>query len=136
MLGQTAVRWVVVLEGINDIGTDRDPAGGGIVDRIELADRQIVARAHAHGLKVYGATILPFVGAGYASPAKDRNRGRVNAWIRTAGVFDAVIDLDAATRDPDHPDRLLPAYDSDHLHPNDAGYRHVAEAVDAKLFDR
>ena len=135
VLGQTAVRYVVLLEGINDLGTDPDPAGGGIVSRLQLADRQIVDRAHAHGVKVFAATILPFVGAAYAGPAKERNRVAVNQWIRTAGAFDAVIDLDAVTRDPAHPDHLSPALDSDdHLHPNDAGYGRMADAIDLGLF--
>jgi lysophospholipase L1-like esterase len=137
VIAQTSVRWVVLLEGINDIGTDRDAAAGDIVHRLELADTQIVTRCHTHGIKVYGATILPFVGAVYASPEKERNRQAVNQWMRTSGTFDAVVDLEAATRDPQQPDHLSAACDSgDHLHPADAGYRVMGEAVDLKLFAR
>jgi lysophospholipase L1-like esterase len=99
---------------------------------------QFVARAHLHGIRVLGGTLLPFEGAlhdtpqrNYWTPAKEKLRQAVNQWIRTSGVFDGIIDFDAALRDPAHPGRLSPAYDAgDHLHPNDAGDKALAEAVD------
>jgi lysophospholipase L1-like esterase len=97
-----------------------------------------VARAHAQGLLIYGATLTPFEGTtfpGYFTPEGEVKRQAVNRFIRTSGVYDAVIDFDAAVRDPAHPTRLLPAYDcGDHLHPNDVGYEAMANAVDLKLF--
>jgi lysophospholipase L1-like esterase len=99
---------------------------------------QLIARAHAHGVKLIGATISPFEGVnfpGYHSESKEATRQAVNKWIRTSGSFDGVIDFDAVLRDPDHPSRLLPDFASkDHLHPNDAGYRAMADAIDLSLF--
>jgi len=98
-----------------------------------------VLRAHAAGIKVFGATVLPYTGSDYyhPSPASEQDRLAVNQWIRVAGHFDAVIDFDAATRDPAQPDRLLPAYDcGDHLHPSPQGYRKMGETVSATLFQR
>jgi lysophospholipase L1-like esterase len=130
------VRWLIVAEGVNDIGAARGAEGSSAVARqLEEAYRTIVRRAHAKGLRVYGATILPFGGSFYASPEHEAARQAVNAWIRTAGVFDAVIDLDAALRDPGDPSRLLPAADGgDHLHPNERGYELIAAAVELALF--
>ena len=140
VLAQPGVRWLIVLEGINDIGTrvaaraKGEPAA--TAEDIVAAYEQIIARAHARGLRVYGATILPFEGASnYFTPDGEADRQKVNHWIRTSGRFDAVIDFDAATRDPERPERLAPAVDGgDHLHPSAAGYRVMAEAVDLALF--
>jgi lysophospholipase L1-like esterase len=99
--------------------------------------RQLVTRAHDHGIVVYGATLTPFEAPtpyAYYSAASEARRDSVNAWIRTSGTFDGVIDFDAVTRDPDHPTRFLPAYDGDHLHPNDAGYQAMAASIDLGLF--
>jgi lysophospholipase L1-like esterase len=97
----------------------------------------MVERAHARGIRVYGATILPFGGSFYDSPEHEAARRTVNEWIRTGGAFDAVIDLDAAMRDPANPTHLLPSADTgDHLHPNEEGYRMMAAAIDLDLFAR
>jgi lysophospholipase L1-like esterase len=128
----SGARYVVLLEGINDIGFTLTPA----VDII-AGYENLIAAAHATGLKVFGATLTPFQGSGYYSGAGEAEREAVNHWIRTSGAFDGVIDFDQAVRDPAVPTRLLPAYDSgDHLHPNDAGYRAMADAVNLALFRR
>jgi lysophospholipase L1-like esterase len=101
------------------------------------AYQQIIARAHAHGIRVFGATITPYVGSDYYQPGplSEADRKAVNEWIRAPGRFDAVIDFDLAVRDPQQPDRLLPAYDcGDHLHPSPAGYRAMGESVPVNLF--
>ncbi|MES1201096.1 MAG: SGNH/GDSL hydrolase family protein [Pseudomonadota bacterium] len=141
ILAQAGVRYVIVLEGINDLGTlphDASPQQHtDLVARMIDAYAQMVARAHARGLKIYGATILPYMGTtGYAPTAvNEADRQAVNAWVRAPGHFDAVIDFDAAMRDPAQPDRLNPAYDTgDHLHPNVAGYAAMAAAVPLALF--
>ena len=106
-------------------------------EQIIEGHRQLIRRAHAKGLKIFGCTLTPFEGSfpGYFTPAGEVKRQTVNAWIRTSGEYDAVIDFDEAIRDPANPTRMLPAYDSgDHLHPNDAGYAAMANAVDLKLF--
>ena len=138
VLGQAAVRWLVVLEGVNDIGGARGADASAAVARDQIAAyRQMVERAHARGIRVYGATILPFAGSQYDSPQHEAARRTVNDWIRTGGAFDAVIDLDAALRDPASPTRLSPEADTgDHLHPNETGHRMMAEAVDLSLFTR
>jgi lysophospholipase L1-like esterase len=142
VLSVPGVRWLIVLEGVNDIGTARAArAKGGAsatADDIIHAYEQIIARAHARGILVYGGTIMPFGGFGaYDTTEAEAARQRVNTWIRTSGRFDAVIDFDAATRDPDRPTRLSPAVDGgDHLHPSPAGYRIMAEAIDLGLFVR
>jgi lysophospholipase L1-like esterase len=101
--------------------------------------KQIIDRVHEHGVKIYGATLTPYEGTvfhGYYQPEGETKREAVNAWIRTGGAFDAVIDFNAAVRDPDHPTRIRPDYDvDDHLHPNDAGYRAMGDAVELKLFE-
>jgi lysophospholipase L1-like esterase len=99
--------------------------------------KQLIARAHAKGVKIYGATLTPFGGAGwpYHSSRNEKKREAVNAWIRNGGAFDGVADFDKAIRDPARPDRMLQAYDSgDHLHPNGAGYEAMANAVDLAWF--
>jgi lysophospholipase L1-like esterase len=141
------VTHIVLLEGINDIGFAgakmdgqylADPAETPSAQDIINAYRQLISRAHARGIKVIGATITPCEGVdipGYYSDAKESVRERVNKWIRTSGAFDGIIDFDAVARDPDHPSRLLPKFASkDHLHPNDAGYKAMADSIDLNLF--
>jgi lysophospholipase L1-like esterase len=143
VLAQAGARYLVVLEGVNDLGTlTRDgpvsaQAHAELVGRVIAAYAQIIVRARQHGLRVYGATILPFGQARTYHPdaQNEADRQAVNAWIRAPGHFDGVIDFDAATRDPAQPDQLLPAYDSgDHLHPSPAGYRAMGQAIDLTLF--
>ncbi len=142
VLAQTAVRAVIVLEGVNDLGTltrDQDASPeehAALVSRIEAAYSQMIERAHARAVRVIGATILPYVGSGYyhPGPESEADRQAINAWIREPGHFDGVVDFDKVTRDPQHPERLLPAYDSgDHLHPGPAGYKAMAEAIPLTL---
>jgi lysophospholipase L1-like esterase len=136
LLAQTGATDVVVLEGINDIGMGRAGASP-TADELIAAHRQIVMRAHAHGLKAFGAPLLPFEGAAYFSAEGETKRQAVNAWIRTSGVYDGVIDFERAVADPEQPAQLLPALQrGDHLHPNDAGYTAMADAIDLKLFTR
>ena len=138
VLAQAGVRYLIVLEGINDVGTFGQEAGQAqspheaLVHRIVAVYEQIVLRAHAHGIRVFGGTLTPFTGSTYYKPGliSEADRQAVNRWIRTPGHFDAVIDFDEALRDPARPERLLPAYDSgDHLHPSSAGYRAMATAI-------
>jgi lysophospholipase L1-like esterase len=134
VLATAGVRYMTLMIGINDIGNS--PADHPIPAEDLIAGyRQVIARAHASGIAVYGATLTPFEGAGYYSPAKEGVRQAVNSWIRSSGEFDAVIDFDRVTRDPAQPGRFLPAYDSgDHLHPNDQGYQAMGNAVPLELF--
>jgi lysophospholipase L1-like esterase len=130
VIAQSGVRWLIVLEGINDLGTR-----SATVEELTAAFEQIILRAHAHGIRVYGATIMACEGSPYFTPELEADRQAINQWIRSSGKFDAVIDFDAATRDPQKPSRLAAAADSgDHLHPHDAGYKIMAGAIDLKLF--
>ena len=134
VLEQTGVTHVIVLEGINDIGASRDNPTPTAEDLI-AAHKQLIERAHTRGVRIFGATLTPFEGANYFSPAGEAKRQAVNQWIRTSRAYDGVIDFDEATRDPGHPARFLPQYESgDHLHPSDAGYKAMADAVDLALF--
>jgi lysophospholipase L1-like esterase len=135
---QSGVRWVIVLEGVNDIGGATGPGAAAAVGRdLIVAYRQIIERARARGLRVYGGTITPFGGSFYDDPEREDARQSVNRWIRTSGAFDAVIDFDEAVRDPSNPRRLLPTADSgDHLHPGEEGHRLMAGAIDLGLFGR
>ena len=147
VLSLPGVTHVVLLEGLNDIGFP-----GAKLDNIYLADpataptpqdlidayRQLIARAHARGVKLIGTTLGPCEGVdlpGYYSPSKEALRQVINHWIRTSGSFDAVIDFDAVLRDPDHPSRLLPRFASDdNLHPNDLGYQAMADSINLAIF--
>jgi lysophospholipase L1-like esterase len=144
-LTPAGVRWVILFEGVNDLGglarngevTSQEH--NALVKRVLSAYEQIILRAHAHGLRVFGATITPYTGSDYyhPGPLSEADRQAVNAWIRVTGHFDAVIDFDSVVRDPQHPDRLLPAFDcGDHLHPSPAGYRAMGKAVPLNLFER
>jgi lysophospholipase L1-like esterase len=136
-LDQPGVRDVIVLEGINDIGSSVGPlhSDTGLTPaRVVAGYRDLIAQAHARGVRIFGATLLPYRGAGYYSLAGEAIREAVNAWIRTSGAFNGVIDFDAAMRDPADPLLLNPAYDSgDHLHPNDAGYQAMADAINLDM---
>jgi lysophospholipase L1-like esterase len=145
VLAQAGVRWLIIFEGVNDLG---GLARTGEVSQAEHTTRtrrviaayeQMVARAHAHGIRVIGATITPYVGSDYyhPGPLSEADRQMVNEWIRAPGHFDAVIDFDAVVRDPRQPDRLRSDYDcGDHLHPSPAGYRAIGEAIPLTLFKR
>ena len=143
VIAQPGVRYLAILEGINDIGmlarNGEVPRGehDELVHRIIGAYQQMIVRAYTRDIKVLGATITPFVGSNYyhPGPASEADRQAINKWIRTPGHFDAVIDFDQITRDPAHPECLLPAFDSgDHLHPSPAGYAAMAQAVPLSLF--
>jgi lysophospholipase L1-like esterase len=137
VLAQTGVRFVIVLEGINDVGTS-SVAGDVSAADIIAALRQLAVRAHARRLKIFCATLTPFEGTtipGYFSLDGEMKREAINEFIRTTRMFDGVIDFDKAVRSPSHPTQMLPLYDSgDHLHPNDAGYKAMGDAVDLSLF--
>jgi lysophospholipase L1-like esterase len=138
VLAQAGVKYVIVLEGINDIGMLHTPNLTNYkltAEDLEQGLAQLVARAHEHGIKVFGATITPYKGAGYFTENGEQIRQAVNHWILTSGVFDAAIDFDKAAGDPSSPLTLSPQYDSgDHLHPKDAGYAAMADSIDASLF--
>lgn len=138
VLAQDGARYVIVLEGINDIGRLHKlqaPEDEITTQQMELGMKQIADAAHEHGMKAYGATLTPYGGAGYSSDKGEQIREDINQWIRTSGTFDAVIDFDQITRDPQNPKQFNALYDSgDHLHPNDAGYKAMGEGIDLKLF--
>jgi lysophospholipase L1-like esterase len=134
VLAQPGAAYVVVLEGINDIGMGRANPAPSAADLI-AAQQQLIERAHAHGLKMFGATLTPFEGAAYFTPEGEAKRQAINNWIRTSKAYDGVIDFDSATRDPASPGKFLALYDSgDHLHPNDAGYEAMGKSIDLNLF--
>jgi len=142
VLAQSGVKWLLVFEGVNDIGTAEagEAAQKQTVDDLITAFDQIIVRAHAQGIRVYGATITPFGGnvPGYDDPAgvREAARQQVNEWIRTSHRFDAVVDFDQVARDQANPRQLAPAFDvGDHLHLNPLGYKALADAVPARLFE-
>ena len=130
VLAQPAARWVIVLEGINDLGGKRTSA-----EEIITSFEQIIAQSHARGMLVYGSTILPCGKSFYFNPELEAKRQKINEWVRNNGAFDAVIDWDAVVRDPQDPSMLRQEADcGDHLHLSDEGYRMMVEAVDLNLF--
>ena len=140
-LGKPGVRWVVLLSGSNDLSAADmldSPKDKVSAQQIIGGMQQLIARAHAKGIKVYGATVLPKAGVKKPfvhTPEGQAKRLELNAWIRNSGAFDAVVDFERLLGDPTRPDHLAPAYDSgDHLHPNDAGYKAMAAAIDLRLF--
>ncbi len=139
VLAQSGVRDLILLEGINDIGAGYGPksteTNPPTAEDLITAYRQIIERAHSHGIRVFGATLTPFVGAGYASPAGEQVRQAVNSWIRTGRAFDGIVDFDATVRDKNNPAVYSSAADSgDHLHPSDAGYKSMGDSIDLNLF--
>jgi lysophospholipase L1-like esterase len=133
VLEQAGVRYFILFEGVNDIGGGRSSMA--TATNLVHAYTDMATKGKARGIRSYGATITPFGGSAYFSELHEAQRQFVNAWLRTNAVFDAVIDFDAAVRDPANPARLLPSYDTgDHLHLNPAGYRALAEAIDLNLF--
>jgi hypothetical protein len=135
---QGSVKYVILLERIADSSGSDAQSVEPIAQQIIARDLQLIAQAHALGLKIFGATITPFEGTTYPNHTAldEANREALNAWIRGGRAYDAIIDFDLATSDPKHPTRLLPAYDSgDHFHLNDLGYEAMADAVDLSLFD-
>lgn len=144
VLSQTGVAYLIVLDGVNDLGVlTRDApvtpaAHAALVRDVTGAYRQMVERARARGIKAIGATILPYAGSAYYHPTalNEADRQAINAWIRAPGHFDAVVDFDRVMRDPARPERLLAAYDNDGLHPTLAGYKAMADAVPLSLFSR
>ena len=140
-LSKPGVRWIVLLSGSNDISAADmldTPKDKVTAQQIIAGMQQLIARAHAKGIKVYGATVLPKAGVEKPfvhTPEAQAKRDELNAWIRNSGAFDAVVDFERLMRDPARPDRLAPSYDSgDHLHPNEAGYKAMAAAIDLRKF--
>ncbi len=135
VLAQPGVKWLMILEGINDIGIGSMSNMPVSADDLIGALKQLIERAHEHGIKVIGCTLTPYEGAAYASESGEMVREAVNQWIRASGAFDAVVDFEAATRDPEHPRQFRPGFNNgDHLHPNDAGYQAMADAIDLSIF--
>jgi lysophospholipase L1-like esterase len=138
VLSRAGVRWITLLEGINDITFSAIPVfASEAVTAEDLIGgyRQIVERAHMHGIKVAGATIMPVGGVATYRESGESVRQAVNQWIRTSGVFDAVIDFDALMRDPAEPKRLRPEFDpGDHVHPDDKGNARMADSIDLSIF--
>jgi lysophospholipase L1-like esterase/glyoxylase-like metal-dependent hydrolase (beta-lactamase superfamily II) len=140
-LSKPNVRWIILLSGSNDISAADmldSPKDKVSAQQIIAGMKQLIERAHARGVKVYGATVLPKAGVAKPfihTPEAQSKRNEVNAWIRDSGAFDAVVDFERLMRDPARPDHLAPAYDSgDHLHPNEAGFKAMAAAIDLRLF--
>ena len=137
VLGTSGVKWLMIMEGINDIGiAARQPGPAALVaDDLVGAIGQLIERAHTHGIKVIGCTLTPYGGAGYASDNGEAVRTALNTWIRTSGAFDAVVDFDKATQDAENPKTFRAGFNNtDHLHPNDAGYKAMAESIDLSIF--
>lgn len=134
VLKQEGVKYAIVFEGVNDLGGSRD--GEATAKELIESFKKMIGLAHEKGIKIYGATIMPFKGNNYYNESRERGRQMVNEWIRTSGEYDGVIDFDAYTRDPEQPDRLNPAFlfENDWLHPNASGYQKMGESIDLNLF--
>ncbi|MDE1178165.1 MAG: SGNH/GDSL hydrolase family protein [Edaphobacter sp.] len=140
VLAQAGVKYLVIMESINDIGHAQDPVKPyDVVTADDLIQglSQLATRAHTHGIKVFGATLTPYVGAKYASPAGEQMRQAVNKWIRTSPLLDGFVDFEKATQDMNNPAVFSLLSDSgDHLHPGDAGYKSMGDSIDLKLFTK
>ena len=140
VLSVPGIKAIILLEGINDIGVSFNPAGGRdavTAEALIAADKQIIARAHAKGIKVYGALLTPYGGAGYSSAAGEQVRTALNQWIKTSGAFDGVIDFATPVADAANPLTFDTRYNlNDKLHPNDAGYQAMANAIDLDMITK
>lgn len=139
VLAQPGVRWLILFQGINDLGTAAGARAEGrtaaTAETLISAYDQVIRRARAHGIRVFGATLTPFMNCFYFSEQGEADRQAINAWIRESDRFDAVLDFDAIVRDPENPAMLLPAYDTgDHLHLNQRGLRAIGKSIDLTLF--
>ncbi|MEO6966325.1 MAG: SGNH/GDSL hydrolase family protein [Acidobacteriaceae bacterium] len=137
IVARSNAKYVIVLESINDIArfTTDDQPYRDLVQHLESGIAQLAAQAHQHGMKVFGATLTPYQGCGCYSEEGEAVRAAVNQWIRTSPVFDGVVDFDKAVRDPENPLHYLVRFDSgDHVHPNDTGYKAMADSIDLNLF--
>ena len=134
VLKQEGVKYAIVFEGVNDLGGSRD--GEATAKELIESFKKMIGLAHEKGIKIYGATIMPFKGNNYYNESREKGRQMVNEWIRTSGEYDGVIDFDAYTRDPEQPDRLNPTFlfENDWLHPNASGYQKMGESIDLNLF--
>lgn len=139
VLAQPGVKWLIVMEGINDIGfgvlqPNTPPV---TADELIAAQKQLIDRAHMRGIKVIGATLTPYTGAAYYSDKGEEVREAVNQWIRTGKAYDAVLDFDKVVADPENPKQIRPTFNiRDHLHPNDAGYKAMADSIDLSIFKK
>jgi lysophospholipase L1-like esterase len=137
VLNQNGARWVIIFEGVNDIGGASGGGSPALATNLIAAYKQFIAKAHARNLRAYGATITPFGGHSYHTPAREAARQTINTWIRTSHLYDATIDFDAVVRDPVTLTNLQSSYDSgDHLHLNPAGYQAMSDAIDLTLFTK
>ena len=139
VLSQPGVKWVMILEGINDIGqgarANSTPENAVTAQDLIGGMKQLIDRAHMRGVKVIGCTLTPYQGAAYYSDQGEEIREAYNQWIKTGGAFDAVVDFDKATEDPANPKQIRPTFNiRDHLHPNDAGYKAMADSIDLGIF--
>jgi lysophospholipase L1-like esterase len=139
VLARSGAHNLIVLESINDITRyidDHQPYGD-LEQRLELAFAQMAAQAHQHGIRIFAATLTPYQGCVCFTSEGEAVRDGLNHWIRTSSLLDGYVDFDKATRDPQHPLQYLPQYDSgDHVHPSDAGYQVMANAIDLGLFTK
>lgn len=138
VLTQPGVKWVMLLEGINDIGREaREASETTSAEELIAAYKQLIQRAHDQGIRIIGCTLTPYGGAGYATEHGESVREAVNDFIRTSKLFDAYVDFEKATRDAQNPKRIRADFDpGDHLHPNDAGYQAMADSVDLSIFKK
>lgn len=134
VLNQKGVRWAVIFEGVNDLGGASETTAPKVATDLIEAYKQMISLAHARNIKIIGATIMPFKNHSYYTPAREQARNTVNEWIRNSGSFDGLIDFDKAMQDPLDKESLLPAIQSDYLHPNAFGHKVMGESVDLDLF--
>jgi lysophospholipase L1-like esterase len=132
VLNQQGVRWVIIYEGVNDLGYASN--GTQVANNLIAAYKQMINAAHARGILVFGATIMPFKNHSYYSPDHEVGRQLVNEWIRIGGFFDGLIDFDKIMRNPQDAASLQTPLQTDYLHPNVQGHRTMGEAVDLSLF--